>query len=164
MVEITTDWPKSRRIGENHDRTRTGLAEIATVSATLPKMKYFFGHPQLFDCSGWWVVSLVIFKAGRDFGQLWNITLLLWNTIIRSKFNIFLYMYLVATLSWAASSGHFSKSASPLQGNIAYATPPLNLVRSLVLSLSGSFFGSQPRLQIHCIGPANTLHRSCKYI
>ena len=37
---------------------------------TLPKMRYFFGHPQLFDCSGWWVVSLAIFKAGRDFGQL----------------------------------------------------------------------------------------------
>ena len=131
LVQITTDWPKLRPAPH-------GLAEIATVSTTLPKMRYFFGHPQLFDCSGWWVVSLVIFKAGRDFGQLWNLTLLLWNTILRSKVNIFLHMYLVATLSWAASSGHFSKSASPLQGNIVCATPPLNLVRSLVHSFSAA--------------------------
>ena len=111
-----------------------------------------------------WAVGSLIFC--REMTQFWrcNITLLLLNNDIRSKFNIFLYMYFVATLSWAAISGYFSKSASPLQGNIVYATPPLNLVRSLVLSLSGSFFGSQPRLQIHCIGPANTLHRACKYI
>ena len=113
-------------------------------------------------CAGLWAY----FFFFREMTQFWrcNITLLLWNNDIRSKFNIFLYMYFVATLSWAAISGYFSKSASPLQGNIVYATPPLNLVCSLVLSLSGSFFGSQPRLQIHCIGPANTLYRPCKYI
>ena len=113
-------------------------------------------------CAGLWAHSIF----NREITQFWrcNITLLLWNNDIRSKFNIFLYMYFVATLSWAAISGYFSKSASPLQGNIVYATPPLNLVCSLVLSLSGSFFGSQPRLQIHCIGPANTLYRPCKYI
>ena len=53
---------------------------------------------------------------------LYRVIILLHSAIIHYSFKIhdFLYMYFVAALSLVAISSYFSKSASPLHGNILY--------------------------------------------